>query len=454
MSQSSNDASLIADLNDLLQLDHDAVQAYTVAIDAVRDARYRETLVEYRADHKRHIEELAGLVRARGGLPTEISHPTSALKLVVQAIGAAPGDVTLLLAFKAVEGQVRDKYRRFATKNYTPDVADVLKAAAADEDKHYQWVEKTLKELGAGTGTLPHGIASAIEGVHKLLADPIEAVERKIMEGVGAAVGTTRQRGGGASAPSPMDAAAAMTGMAGNPADAMASAVDAVANAASAAASNVAGAAAGVAGAAGAPVPDVAGVGLTSQAPAFITALRALEESGDIEPMVALYDTDAETSGPTDLAPHQGQEGARHFWRMYRDSFGEIRSTFTKVVEGADGTVMLEWTSEGRALTGGSVAYAGVSVVEMRNGRVRRFRTYFDTRELETRGTPQGARSASSASAGADRGVEHDVARSADLDVSTPRGTGEVAPRGISAAAASRTSSVDSPLGTSAEPLA
>jgi len=261
--------------------------------------------------------------------------------------------------------------------------------------------------------------------------------------GVGAG-GAPPPRGGGApAAPSPMDAAAAMTGMPGNPADAMASAVDAVADAASTAASNVAGAAAGVAGAAGAPVPDVAGVGLTPQAPAFITALRALEESGDIEPMVALYDTDAETSGPTDLAPHQGQEGARHFWRMYRDSFEEIRSTFTKVVEGADGTVMLEWTSEGRALTGGSVAYAGVSVVEMRNGRVRRFRTYFDTRELETRGT----------STGADRDVEQDVARTADLDVHTPRGTGEVAPRGISADA-SRTSSVDSPLGTSAEPLA
>src|SRR5207237_4367847 len=103
-------AAYIADLNDLLQLDHDAVQAHTIAIDAVRDARYRETLVEYRADHKRHIEELAGLVRERGGLPVELSHVTGPLKLAVQSLGAVPNDVTLLLAFKAVEGQVRDKY--------------------------------------------------------------------------------------------------------------------------------------------------------------------------------------------------------------------------------------------------------------------------------------------------------------------------------------------------------
>src|SRR4051812_35608093 len=109
MAQSSapNESRLIAELNDLLQLDHDAVEAYTIAIDLVRNARYRELLVEYRADHKRHIEEIAALVRARGGLPTELPHATAPLKLAVQALGAAPGDVTLLLAFKAVEGQAR-----------------------------------------------------------------------------------------------------------------------------------------------------------------------------------------------------------------------------------------------------------------------------------------------------------------------------------------------------------
>ena len=129
------DSGLIADLNDLIQLDHDAVEAYTVAIDSVRDARHRESLVEFRADHKRHIEDLAALVRERGGLPVELPHPTGALKIAVQAVGAAAGDVTLMLAFKAVEGQVRDKYRRFASRAGMPeDVAEVVRSAAEDED--------------------------------------------------------------------------------------------------------------------------------------------------------------------------------------------------------------------------------------------------------------------------------------------------------------------------------
>lgn len=342
-------ASLIADLNDLLQLDHDAVEAYTLAIDLVRSDSYRKALVEHRADHKRHIEELAALIRDRGGLPTELPHPTGPIKLVVQALGAAPGDETLLLAFKAVEGQGRDKYRRFAQKaGYPADVAEVVRRAADDEARHYRWAEEALRELGAGAGTIPHTVASAIEGLHKLVADPVEAAGRKVMEQVGAVIGTTRSRRGGA-APSPAAAAEAASDAAADLADA-------------------------------APRDGSAtGAGAAT----FIGALRTLEESGDLEPMLRLYGPQSETSGPADDLPHAGRDGARRFWHMYRESFREIRSTFTNVVDAGDGTIMLEWTSDGTAHNGAEVRYGGVSVVEMRDGQVRRFRTYFNPRDLD-----------------------------------------------------------------------
>ena len=204
-----DDARLIADLNDLLQLDHDAVQAYTVAINLARDAGIRDQLVEFRADHKRHIEELAALVRDRGGLPIELPHPTAPLKLAVQSLGAIASDETLLLAFKAVEGQARDKYRGFARNRYPDDVAQVVSRAASDEETHYDWVESTLSARGVGAGTLPHGIARLVEGVHQAIANPIEGLGRNITEQVGRAVGTTRTRGG-SEAPSPRDVAHGM----------------------------------------------------------------------------------------------------------------------------------------------------------------------------------------------------------------------------------------------------
>jgi ketosteroid isomerase-like protein len=398
MAQSSapNESRLIAELNDLLQLDHDAVEAYTIAIDLVRSTRFRDSLVEHRADHKRHIEEIAALVRARGGLPTELPHATAPLKLAVQALGAAPGDVTLLLAFKAVEGQARDKYRRFAARQWPEEVGTVVKNAAADEERHYQWVEASLRELGVGAGSVPHAIASAVEGLHKLLADPIEGFERRVKEQVGNLVGTTRQRGG-SDAPGAervRDVAQGVRDMANGMADGIRNTADRAADAVRDAAGRAAGRARGAMSNAG-PV-QAAAAGQSPEAASFIAALRALEETGDVESMAALYADDAETSGPTDNEPHVGKDGARRFWRMYRDSFEEITSSFTNVVAGAGGTLMLEWTSEGRALTGGRVGYAGVSVVELRGGRIQRFRTYFDTRDLELSTRQAGTSSASS----------------------------------------------------------
>lgn len=326
--ETRREAELIADLNDLLQLDHDAAEAYTVAIDAMRADHYRESLVAHRADHKRHIEELAKLVRASGGLPIELPHPTGPFKLAVQALGAAGGDVALLLAFKAVEGQVRDKYQRFAARRYPEEVTAIVRRAAEDERRHYEWVESTLTELGAGRGTLQHGLAGVVERVHKAIADPAERIEREFMRRFGEAFGTMRTRGESAAA------------------------------------------------------KKDASPGAPSSAARFIEALHDVEKEGDVEGMVALFDDDAVIQNPREPSPLFGREGARRFWRAYRDSFEEIHSDFSKIVA-TDDTAMLEWTSSGRNAAGERVVYSGVSVVEMRDGLVHRFRAYFDTHELD-----------------------------------------------------------------------
>ena len=342
---------IIADLNDLLQLDHDAVEAYTVAIDRVRGERYRETLVQYRNDHERHIEELAALVRARGGLPVERPHPTGALKLVVQALGSAGSDATLLLAFKAVEGQSRDKYRRFASDaTYPEDVRAVVARADDDETRHYEWVEQTLRELGAGAGTVQHAAASAVEMLHKFVADPLERAERDLMRAVGGVVGTVKTRVDEVERTVADSMRAA--GVAREPAD-------------------------------------------KGDALRFVAALHALEETGDVEGIVSLFDESAEISNPNDLVPHRGAEGARHFWRAYRDSFEEVHSDFSRIVE-REGTAMLEWTSTGR-IHGRPVTYAGVSVVEMAGGRVKRFRAYFDPSKLEKQASGGGGQGSATA---------------------------------------------------------
>src|SRR5690606_9879256 len=119
-----------------------------------------------------------------------------------------------------------------------------------------------------------------------------------------------------------------------------------------------------------------------SHADAFIAALRHLEEYNDAEPIVSLFADDAELCSLTHVAPHYGREGARRYWETYRESFEEVRSEFRNVVSG-DGVVVLEWTRRGRGAEGRPFEYDGVGVLEFKDGRVRRFRAYFDPAELE-----------------------------------------------------------------------
>lgn len=185
MAEVKTDARLIAELNDLLQLDHDALQAYTLAIKGLRNPTHRETLERFRSDHERHVRQLTELIEMHGGTPIQISHlPTGPMKLAVQAAGNLGNDREVLLAFKSNERQARDKYQRAALGEHPTEVSTVLHQAAADEETHYTWVAGVLEQMGAGSGSKIGRAEQAFETVHGRSADMIEGAERAAMVGV------------------------------------------------------------------------------------------------------------------------------------------------------------------------------------------------------------------------------------------------------------------------------
>lgn len=119
----------------------------------------------------------------------------------------------------------------------------------------------------------------------------------------------------------------------------------------------------------------------------FMHTLQQIEETGDVEPLVAMFTEDAELSNLATVEPLHGRDGARRFWQKYLSVFERIHSKFTNVVEG-EGTAVLEWVSSGALSTGESVNYRGVSVIETDNGQVHHFRTYYDSAVF----LPQGAK--------------------------------------------------------------
>ena len=173
-----SDAALVAELNDLMKLDHDAIHAYKLAIHSLENDAYKRQLGEFLADHQRHMDELTQLIKSRDGIPMHMPHGTTSLfKLLVQAVGSAGNDRSVLLAFKANERGSRDRYREAARKVHPADVTSVLARAADDEARHYAWALETLEDLGvdfaAGTGRAQE----AFEVGHARFADVAERAE-------------------------------------------------------------------------------------------------------------------------------------------------------------------------------------------------------------------------------------------------------------------------------------
>ena len=176
------DADLVSILNDLLQLDHDALSAYSVAIATLKNPEYRERLRVFRSDHERHVRELSELIKNRGATPINVMHlPTGVFKLALQGAAGLGGDMSVLVSFKANERQVRDKYRRYAFLAWPEDVSPVLNAAAADEEKHYTWVSDTLDSLGYDPNSAMGKFDRGFERAHKGVADTVEEFEKKTM---------------------------------------------------------------------------------------------------------------------------------------------------------------------------------------------------------------------------------------------------------------------------------
>lgn len=109
----------------------------------------------------------------------------------------------------------------------------------------------------------------------------------------------------------------------------------------------------------------------------FMQALQTTEQTGDVEPLVALF---AEKSSLKNLTTQTwtGQDGAREFWTAYLSNFDSIRSEFTHHLEAA-ATGIMEWTATGQLKGGAGLAYQGVSIIEIDGDKVSAFRTYYDS---------------------------------------------------------------------------
>ena len=110
----------------------------------------------------------------------------------------------------------------------------------------------------------------------------------------------------------------------------------------------------------------------------FIDALHKLERDRDLETIVNLFSEDCEIGN---VVTENKDIGVKEFWTSYRESFGEVESTFrNEIITG--GATALEWTTSGTNGEGNEFKYDGVSILEIEGDKITRFHAYFDPNKL------------------------------------------------------------------------
>lgn len=146
--------NIIERLNDLIQLDFDATQAYEQAIDRIDVVGIAEDLEGFRQDHERHIEELSAAVRRLGGEPTKRSRDLKGYLIEgMTALRSVTGVEGALKAMRSNEKTTNKKYDEALSDPLPPDIAALVRRNRDDERRHLQYIENALTnrtwELGA-----------------------------------------------------------------------------------------------------------------------------------------------------------------------------------------------------------------------------------------------------------------------------------------------------------------
>ncbi|AGY57211.1 nuclear transport factor 2 family protein [Gloeobacter kilaueensis] len=110
----------------------------------------------------------------------------------------------------------------------------------------------------------------------------------------------------------------------------------------------------------------------------FMHTLQQIEQTRDVQPMVALFSDDSQLSNLAIEEPLRGTAGARQFWLGYLSAFRHVSTRFTRALE-AKQVAVLEWVSEGALPDERPIHYRGVTIIEFEDDKVRNFRSYYDS---------------------------------------------------------------------------
>jgi uncharacterized protein (TIGR02284 family) len=138
-------------MNNLIQLDFDAVKAYEQAIEKIEDDAARLDLVSFQADHRRHIAELSQTVQLMGGEPERAGRDLKGVLLEgLTALRSVTGALGALRAMRMNEKLTNRSYERALETKLPSTARDVVLRNREDERRHLAAIEMHIERLSGG----------------------------------------------------------------------------------------------------------------------------------------------------------------------------------------------------------------------------------------------------------------------------------------------------------------
>jgi uncharacterized protein (TIGR02284 family) len=143
-----NEDTLAKRLNNLIELDYDAIGAYESAIERIDDTQSKDHLAEFLADHHKHTENLGEHLRAMGETVPTKGDAKGMLTKGKVVMADLLGDKAILQAMKSNEDDTNTAYEQaMAHDDMSAELKQTVQSNLEDERRHRQWIEQRISEL-------------------------------------------------------------------------------------------------------------------------------------------------------------------------------------------------------------------------------------------------------------------------------------------------------------------
>jgi rubrerythrin len=134
-------------VEELLQLDIDAVLAYDRAIGGIEEASVVNELASFKVDHQRHILELSQVLLGMSRKPPASKPDVKGTILGgVTGLRARLGTEQALAAMRTNEQLTTATYARMLAKPFPEDVLAIVRKNYGDEQRHLAWIERAIDQ--------------------------------------------------------------------------------------------------------------------------------------------------------------------------------------------------------------------------------------------------------------------------------------------------------------------